>query len=466
MQHSKFCTLFKRISTTETHAFYKYLKQMHGAQTLILRCYEYVRKFHPHQMEDPGLDLAQVYSVLFRAPIPKDKQHASRKNLSNTLSELYRHLRRFLLHEKIRTDPVEEQALWLLVLQERGWEEEFSREAVDFYRDAQQAKQKDTIDSINLLRAGYFHRQYLSTLRKREDGATLTTYLEELEVCYDTLRLKLFCEFTNLKQPVPDKLVTSVVLEKAPLLHLYQAIYQLLVSPSKTHFEIVRSLLTQTAAGLAPASLIEILKYMHSYGAALARTEIETDFANKLHAFNKFTDEYHFFELKGLIGPSTFNGAINIACAVKDYDWANALIQKLTGAMPRQAITLAKADVLFAQKKYTEVLRLLNLPDFRNFLDIMRARLLIIRSYYCSGDPEQVSICYNNFDSWLHRHQDKYPTQAAAASAFLDIFNGLVQEKISQEALLKRFNANPSVYCKIWLREQITHYKSRYARRH
>lgn len=472
MQDSKFLTLFRRLESPEVPAFYKYLKQQHGEDTIALRVFEYVRKFYPDRLDDKKLELTYAYRVLFRAEL--SEKGVDRRKMLNTLSDLHLHLKDFLLCEKVRNDALEGQALWLGILQERGLHAEFSRQATDFYETVKGTPQKNVKALLRDLLADYFHHHHRSLSRVPEDTAALQAYLDTLHTCAETIRLKITCEIRSLLEletspndlAQPAKPPEPTAMEKAPLFRLYREVHQLLEHKSEAHFDQIGVLLREHAKDLDPLELHEILKYMYNYGAKFVRNGDEIALANKLHPFNTFAEQHGFFKQKDVMTPIGFTNIVNVACAAKDFEWAAAFVKKYGHLMSDPVVTLAQAVILFDQTDFDKVIDVLGQKTFRDVPDAMRARLLILRSYHGRGeDIDRILNYCGSFEGWLRRHQDTKPGPVAGVRAFLHLFKLLLLEETNKATLLARIESTPNMYCRTWLRNQASNYKGKYAPR-
>lgn len=116
MAKPKFLILFNTLSKGEISGFSKFLKRMHGNDTVSLEVFDHLRKQKDERK--------RTLDYLCRKLYPSGPE-AARKNLQNSLSDLYLWLKDFLLFIKATGNEYDGQLLWLKILKERKLHFEF-----------------------------------------------------------------------------------------------------------------------------------------------------------------------------------------------------------------------------------------------------------------------------------------------------------------------------------------------------
>lgn len=461
MYKSKFNTLLRTLNTSEVQNFEKYVRRRTHDRTT-LKVFDYIIKAEGAKK----LELSYLYRVLFhdRQPLLP----AKRKNLLNLLYDLHSYLQEFLIMEKLHSSIFEKKALWLDILEERKLMEEFAKQTDRLYQELKNKSVYSMKDLWQTVAADGIKHRYLALNPASFDSLDfMHSQLENLELYTLTLKLKAACEILTQQRlapdipikalpDIPERLPDFEAVAQIPISTLYWHLYQLLRPEPTVDYHQVLFLIEQNAARIEPVELYEIIKYIYNYNALLIRKGGELAVAQQLHDINKFANSYDFFKQPGIITATQLNNIVNIACAVKDYEWANTFIETQGVLLPEPVRVLAQATVWFEQGRFDAVVYHLNQLSFRQIPDQLRAKMLVLRSYYCLEMPTNViSNFSDNFEKWLRRHKEKYPDSIKATMNFIPLFRTLLQGITRPEHLLKQIEDTSNLICRGWLQTQV-----------
>lgn len=464
MKGSKFITLLRTLSAEELPAFHKYLRQMHGGEKVALQVFEYVRKLYPKFEDNKKLEIDYIYQKLFGG----EKQENPRKKMLDTLSDLHLWLKKFLLIEKLDNDLMTSQLLWASILEERHLQEEYSKHITRFHKDVKDLPRKDAKIYLVEMTVGYFYYQYLAQPSAKPRIEELENTLTELEICAETIRLRLACQLANIRkvqvpESVPIATVSSLTLprvelrENSPLLELYYNIYQLIDTEKEVYYDNIAKAFFK-ADEFEEDELHGALSYLHNYVATQLRNGTESNITARIHELNKYAFTHGLFNS---LSAGQFANIVSMACSVKDYKWATHFVEKCPVALPAEAVLLARAAITFGEKQFEEVLNMLEEVDFKGLYEIIRSRLLILRSYVELDSAKAFDYC-SSFELWINGRKPK--TEAVEGIlATVRIIKMLIMKKQQQQKILAELEKAPLLYTKSWLREKVANYKAIYA---
>jgi len=474
MQKLKFLALLKKLTRPELDDFHRYLKRYHPREKIALRVFEYLIRFYPAFEQPEKLRLEYAWQKIFKTDFDQDV-HAQKKML-NTASDLYKWLKDFLILAKTQQDHPLRQTIWLSILQERGMKDEFSRKAAAFYQQTRNTPFKTPADAFPNWMASYFHREHLSWDKPLIHARIIEQCTETMRDCWEIMRLKMACEMSLVKrvtdQAPPRQLREANDFQQPGLSILkdtYEALWRLTDSGEEAHFVGLESLLTQQGQHIDPKELEGIIRYAYNFTAGQSRHKQEAIQYERMHRLNKVGLMYGVFSQGGYLASSAFGNMVTVACLTKDFDWASRFIQDyshiLTENKRQEAILLAQAILAFETGKFREVLHLLEPVGFEDHLDILRAKSLLLRSYYeLQADPDIVLDACAYLENLLRRSSPK--TEAIKAMlAFVLILKRLVLQKSSKKVIIACIEKAPALYSKNWLLEKTMRYKARYAER-
>ncbi|MBC7776492.1 MAG: hypothetical protein H7246_13745 [Phycisphaerae bacterium] len=471
MQKLKFLSLLKKLSKQELEGFHKYLKQYHRREKIGIRVFEYLIRFYPDFEQPEKLQLVYIYQKVFKTDFEKD-DHAQKKML-NTASDLYKWLKNFLIISKAQQSHPLQQTIWLSILQERGLKDEFSRKAAQFYQQTRNAPFKTPADALPNWMASYFQREQLSLDKPLIHAKAIQQCTETMTDCWEIIRLKMACEMSQVKKVTNQAPVQQI--REAPdfqqlglsiLKDTYEALWRLTDSEEDLHFVRLESLLKQHGQHIDTKELEWINRYAYNFTAHQSRQSQEDIHYERMHRLDIIGLEQGVFSRNGYLPSSAFGNIVNVACLSKDFDWAAGFIREYSHIIfendRQEAILLARAVIAFEKGKFKEVVHLLEPTVFEAHLDLLRAKSLLLRSYYeLNADQDIILDTCAYFENLLRRSPK---TEAVKAMlAFVLILKRVVAQKSSKKVILDRIEKAPTLYSRKWLIEKTANYSARYA---
>lgn len=469
MLHLKFFILLRTLKKEELESFHQYLKQLYGNERIALSLFAYIRKFHPDFSDEKRLNMEYAYRKVFGVGIGKN-----RKQVLNTLSDLHGWLKAFLMSEKITKDSFENGFLWLTILQERGLQVEFSRQASRIRREVNAMPKTNTLDYLKEVRVNHFIHYHLpmDKFPSTENGDAC------LDLFYALTKFKLACEKANCRNiqheetepasplPVLDNF-PSLIQAQEPLFLLYREVYQLLATHRKESFDALETILPKYGDAIATFELNTILRYLHNYATSQIRKGNE-EYWKRIHHLNKFSLERGMFSREGVMSGAQFNNIVSAACNAKETAWASDFVVSksifLQNDIRHEAIPLAEATILFEKQDFENVLTTLAGKDFKDFLNIIRSKALTLRSLYeLRAEDDMIWDFCSNFEAFLRRHRTPRREAVEATLQFIRIFKILLRKKSGKDQILSDINSTEMLYFKSWLSDKTTDYKNEFA---
>lgn len=473
MKKTKFISLARTLNEDEIHAFGKYLKRLHRNDEIAVGLFNYVQKILPGIDDDKKLDIGYAYKKIFNEPL--DGIKSNRVKLLNALSDLHLWLKEYLLLEKLKSDSFESRVFWMSILKERGLTADFARKAALLQREVEKMPKSTVLDYLKGMASNYFFYYHFTHDKQKVDIQTLSDCGHDLDLFYAVSRLKIACEMANrqnlMAQPASLEVLTAIIelsrsktISNHPLFLLYLKVYELISFQQHIQFKDLEQLLKENCQTLDPEEFHTILGYLHNHIAICIRRGDES-YWEMAHSLNRFADENGVFGRSGDVSSSQFNNIVNVACLLKDLDWASSFIKNYQQLLPenirKEAVALAEAMVLFEAKKYREVVHKLADVMFPDLHHAMRSKSLILRSYYEMADDKfDVEDFCLAFELYLKRHQASRWEPIMATMNFVKIVKKLVRRQASKESIIKDIHAANPIYFKGWLLEKAENYKT------
>ncbi len=465
MKKSKFVTLLRTLDKQELLKFHKYLKQSQSNEGAVLAIFEYVQKFCPELKDEKKLAIEYVHKKVFKTDIEEDK--GNRVNMLNNLADLHRYLKQFLLLERVKSNSFEGQRFWMAILKERGLMPEFARKAALLQREVEAMPKTSIPAYMKGMVANHYFYYHLTQDKQKDDIVTLLDCSKDLDLFYAVSKLKIACEIANRRQlmaqdfemePLPAiiELTKTFLVADHPLLALYLKVYELISSRNGELYPEIEAMLKANIARVDAEEFHAILGYLHNYLAYSLRRG-DGGYMDRTHSLNKFSVAHNIISKSGEISANHFANIVSVACTVGDIEWANSFIENNKKSLPadliEDTVKLAKATMYFETKQFDAVLDELREITYHDLLINIRARSLMLRSYYeLFGNKNTLVGDYCiAFETFLKRQRTPKREVVEAARNFIGIVRKLVAAKVGREAILEIIHHTSPLYHKDWL---------------
>lgn len=470
MPNLSFLTLFRTLDSNETRAFRRYLKRMHSNNTVALEVFEFIRK-HPGAA---NLEVPALCHKLYR-----NRSAATRKNLLNTLSDLYQWLKTFLLHTKATDKSPESRLLWLSVLKQKKLHTEFSKNARALVQETNAAPRKSMLDYLQSMTVHHYAFYGLSQMQELPEPAAVQKNLQELEYYNQAVRLRLGCLSMHFHKMQPtDSGIWSPALARItgtpapaddqPLLQLYRLLAKLIESDNADDFIRMEAALAAHAAQIDPAELDEILLYLFNYASAKVRVGESPEDWKRIHQLNLLAIKHGVFLQKGVLPGAQLLNIVNAASRAREFSWAENFIQKFRSRLPadsrKHTVLVAKAIVNNETGNFSAVVKSLENVDMKDIHLYIRSKALLLLSYFELGiDTEKIFDLCANFELYLRRHRNELPKAVQGTHNFVRIYKMLVGQRAAEAKIRVQIDQTELLYFRSWLNEKLQHYEAKLA---
>ncbi|MFN7116405.1 MAG: hypothetical protein ACK4TA_06360 [Saprospiraceae bacterium] len=465
MKNTKLIQVLKTLDKQELKAFDKYLTKLYNEHELVVSLFQYLKRFHPFPEESESkIDLEYITYKVFKLE--------KTKRISNEASKLLNWLEEFLLLEKIKRDAgqYEVQRLLIDVYKERKLTQFYFRE-IDKLKSVIQEERKDIWRSLHLMELNHAHYYHPFTEMLNPDETALNEAMLNAEAFYKMMTLKYQCELQNrltvLQVPEISNLLDYNIIEKPKtsdeqyeIIHsLYVSAYQMFVTKSEEYYNQLKEALYQSAPLLDKEDQLVLLVALINYNAKLIRQGNRKALVDTF-GFFKYGADNQILETGGYITEGRFQSAVNIACELDEFSWADNFVERyrhLLTDKSESAIALAKARILFSKKDFQEALFLLRNLHLEDKAFNYNTKLIELQCYYelknTFSDTLESSI--KAFEQQLRRNRILEKNIIDSAQNFLKILKSVVYHNDSKEKLLERLHTQPLIVGKYWLEEKI-----------
>jgi len=215
-----------------------------------------------------------------------------------------------------------------------------------------------------------------------------------------------------------DQLEQRPELLQQPAIGLYYYCYQFLSHPDRpSYFQAFRALLPQTAHQLPPDILRELHLLAINYGIRKIN-QYETSFLkDTLHLYQSALQTQLLIE-NGHLSPYSYNNITAIALKVGELAWVEQFVKDYAPFLEKKHRTanyqLNLARIAYFKKQYDTALQHLQSADYKDLINNLIAKTLLIKIYYETDEWEALEAHLQAMQVFLRRqkvigyHLDNY----------------------------------------------------------
>ncbi len=469
MDKSKLVEMLRTLSTDEMKEFSKYMESNTSFRKTggVFAMFNYLKKHHP-EFPAKKIDKEVVHKKIFKG------EKKFNRRFFDLMSQLYKTLEDFLVLKKLEEKEIERNFLLLEVLKERKLDNLFFLKINSIEKEWEKNPPpgiEQLHNEYKLAYACFMHPQY-STLPNSPIGPD--SLLKEIEKYYFSLKLYYNVLLTNRgnyyinnnKEEFTALLNNSLVTNHTiPQVQIYAL---LLKAYKENHFKEYKTLKKHFVDNLKFYTKYEkrdILILLEGY--CIKDYYINKNIESLKNLFNiyQYGIEHKLYIEDGYIESNNFINIVNVACSIKELDWANNFIKQNNQFLQLEEqsdiIALCSAIVSFNKEDYEQVLTILSTVKFQDANYAIQARGFLLKTYY-ELDYEYEELFFNlvkSFSIYLNRNKLISENIKIANLNFIKFINKLQLIKNDSpqniENLLKEMNNIPMISYKKWLLSKV-----------
>ena len=391
MQSSKLLILISGLDTAEFRWLHKFLKSpFYNSNQKVLRLFEYIKKYYP-DLGSPKL----VKEITFQYLFPKEK--FSPQKMRKLMHELATLVEDFMVAQHFQKNEFERKKILTKELGQRNLYGLFEKGTTEITAD---------LANLPYLDKDYFLEQYLndyqffahpSTNPQQDFIPKLFQMSDTLDLFYFLQKLQLTSVLESAKHiyqvketlPFYESIAQEIQdreLEKIAVFHLYSLVIQLFKAKNADEtFHKLYNVFFDKKEELGEEDKMFILKYLINFVVGKTN-EGNEEYVKKGLALYKVGLNENLLVTKNRMTEGTF---INIAwwsAFLKDFEFTSDFIENykqfLDKEREEEVVILTKANLYFNLGDYSQVVDLLSTRSFANVLDKLKAKTLILKSYF------------------------------------------------------------------------------------
>ena len=466
MINNKFVRLLRTFSKQELGAFKHYLLCFYGKQEKTIALFNYLKKFAPDFSESKKMQLSIASKKIYAKTLSSAKD---RKNVLNTLSDLYQYCKEFLLWKTLKKSEEEKELLWLHILKRRQLHHDFLLASKSL---AKKFNAKTTRDAWDYLKQFIIYHYLFFNPQSYKHKPNVKSFEESayfLDLFYVSFKLKYGTERVNRQQMFqedykihlfPEVLNLTKYFQSNAFIHIQKMSYDLVVQKNKSLFQTLKDIFISSSSPLTKTERIILLGYLLNFIASEIRDGKHEYYTEAMELYRRAIDTKLLLE-NNAISPGSFNNIISVACWEEEYEWAKNFIKNYSGYLEediRFPITiLAQAIIEFELRAFdapcfTELQKV----KFVNVYFAIRAKTLILKTMFETNQSTESLLRYTRaFERFLSRNMKITGDVLISNQNFVKCFRSLILKKISAEALENKIKLTNPIYFKKWLLSKV-----------
>ncbi|MEM1320801.1 MAG: hypothetical protein AAGG75_11130 [Bacteroidota bacterium] len=476
MRKSKFISLLRSLSEKERKEFRRFMEGLYSRQKVAIEILRYIEQYQP-KFESDKLEKDQVLEKVFGIKEAKSKDE---KNLSNTLSDLYKYLEEYLLWQSMKERSFDRTQAMLKIFQEKRLNKFYFQQIDNQLRTLNKASTPQGL-WLNLQRMLLMHQKYYYSI---EDKVSLNA--NSMQLCMDYLdnffveaklrySAELFSRATIVKEDYKINFLHEVMDWHASNTSQSDVYRQALLNTFNLTQEENHQLYFQQKEllinnyGLFEKKEYPVLFYSLINYAALVIKRGERQFLEEIFSLYKFGLQKELFIENGFITYVAFHNITNLGCKLKEFEWVEQFIKKWSVYLPKDikehACKISWALLYFEQKEFEKVIDCIKDLQFLTIAYFsIRSRWLTLCSFYELGYSESLVKDYcKSFEVFLRRNKTLQGKVAKSYFNLIRFIRMFLRKNISKATLEEELAKTEVLACKLWVEEKIEDIEQRKA---
>lgn len=256
---------------------------------------------------------------------------------------------------------------------------------------------------------------------KRTERSNVEDIIRNLDYFYLGEKLRLYCSVISRQYLVSheyellfiDEIIEHIKNYKfdniAPIAVYYQVYLTQKDGDNEDHYFKLKELLDQYWKQFPIAEAYHIYTYVINY-CTRKINQGQKEFYEEYFNLNKDLLKREIIFVDGDLSPWRFKNIITVALRLGEYQWVESFIKNYSDRLAEEyrenAVSFNLAQLYFYQKKYDEVVRLLQTIEYEDINYNLNSKTMLLATYYETDEIEPLYSLLESFRVYLNRHKD------------------------------------------------------------
>lgn len=470
MYNTKLIQVLKALDKNELKYFKDFVHSpFHNKNKRAISFLDYLLKYAP-QFEHKALEADYIYTIFFKEKLPSLER---RKKITQLTNQLFKLLKDFLAHYSLKKDikTVDYQIRILDFYRQKDIDNLFQYQQKEVLKLHEQESKYDADYYYHGFEIQKYLLNYYSRKQDRKAIDSLRNILPIISYYINTykevVQLELEMLSINFSRILKDKDKTTKIFstqEGEQMINIYRHVVAFLRNPaSEAAFLVYKDFLQKHILDISnPAIARQLYAYAINYCITKIR-QGESDYYKQLFELYQSElqhKENHFKDTK--IQAANLRTIIFTAIIIKELDWSIDFLEKYKDQIivddNHSMYPYCKALILFYQNKYQESLHYLNQVDFKNPINKLALRRLMIKLWYKMDEIDRLANAINAFRGFLFHSKSHLSDQNRNANRQ---FNNIMEKIMNlpphapnrKQQLIEEVQNSTELAERLWLLE-------------
>ena len=256
---------------------------------------------------------------------------------------------------------------------------------------------------------------------KREARSNIEEIAQNLDYFYFSEKLRIQISILSRQSlasydyniEMIDEIESIIARNKYEGIASIEIYYQILLInkdfDNEEHYYKLKKLVSKYINQFPLTEAIIIGKYVLNYSIYKINKGISKFVREYFESYREYLEKNIIFEEREGLSPWEFKNTILSALRLGEFDWTENFIKNYSIKIPQEfrdnAVTYNTATLYFYQKKYDNVIRLLNQVEYEDLAYNLNSKLMLIAVYYETDEIEPLYSLFESFRVYLNRNK-------------------------------------------------------------
>ena len=418
MRNSKLLGVLRRLTTREQQQLstWVYGAQKEGELSLSAKkLFDFLRK-QQFQLSKQATR-QRVWERLFPGQTYRDA------TMRKVMHDLNQYVLQFLAVQRLQEDPQLVRLAAIDLLYQRG----LDKHAATLERQSERYFSREALrdDTYHHQRMAYFRTQFtqeeqsprrarLAKLLHDQDYHLECYYLiHKLRNYCNSIGNRVFFHFEEDELQLPpgflDRIGAGPWMEETGV-RVYYLVARMLEEPEREQwFFVLKDLLQEVSGQFSPEEQDSLYIFLKNYCIAYQVNRGRSHYFKELFDISRTLLEKGITQRSGIIEPQAYKNIITVGLHVEEFSWTEQFIRDYTYYLPEEeranALSYNLAKVAFHRGNYESVIDQLNQVTYANHTYALGSKLMLLKTYYETGEDRALDSLIESFRIYLRRHR-------------------------------------------------------------
>lgn len=471
MQKSNLVAILKRLSKRDWREFRKFVRSPYFNQREdVVKLFDHLDEAI-HFLPPMAMHREKVFSKVYAA-------NFDGKKLRHTTSFLLKVLKKYLLQSEFEADKIQIQQYLYKSFRKKGMEVFFQKELTQSRVVLEKEIYRDSKFYFKNYELGMEEASFTAA-HLRNENKNFQSTVDNLSISFVAGILQLGCEIqshqTMSQQEIELKLLPQVLdliaagnYKNVPIINLYFHCYNAIenlqlskVSSSEKHFQRIKKLINQHWQLIPPNEIRDIYLYAINYCIKRLNSGERNFIREAFELFRSGLKNETLLE-EGILSSFTYKNITRLGVALSEKKWVEQFLEDYKKYLhPRERENTWRYNLAFfyfEQEKYKDAMQLLLRVEFKDVLNNLDARRMLLKSYFELGEYNALDSLLDSFSRYIHRqkemgyHRDNYLNLIRFVKK---IIHGRVEDKKTWQQLKEEIESTSRLAEREWLIEKL-----------